>query len=176
MSDSKYSDIASDGGMDPRFQYEQEEKSKQEKALDNLAQIGQHLKKAREEYEVGNDAWWKGLSEKEREDAFYAVIKRMYRAEVTDRGTYRWALYDVFGFDAGMYGAGMDCGYMALHNIIFDGLDLEKMKSVNRFEVIDENGRAYVRGIGQVKRLQFSLQDDDCTLKIFVNDDKSVDI
>lgn len=178
MSDSKYSDIASDGGMDPRTQpgADAEEKAKREAALTALAQLGEEQERGRKLYEHDNDTWWNGLSEKEREDAFYAVIKRMYRAEVTDRGTYRWALYDVFGFDAGMYGAGMDCGYMALHNIIFDGLDLEKMKSVNRFEVIDENGRAYVRGIGQVKRLQFSLQDDDCTLKIFVNDDKSVDI
>jgi hypothetical protein len=100
----------------------------------------------------------------------------MYRAEVTDRGTYRYALYDVFGFDPGMYGAGMDCGYMALHNIIFDGLDLEKMKGVNRFEVIDENGRSYTRDIGQVKNLQFSLQDNERTLKVFVNDKVSIDI
>jgi hypothetical protein len=153
----------------------EEEKTKREAALTALAELGEEMERARKIYEHDNDTWWNGLSEKEREDAFYAVIKRMYRAEVKDRGTYRWALYDVFGFDMGMYGRGMDCGYMALHNIIFDGLDLEKMQGVNRFEVIDENGRAYVRGIGKVKNLKFSLQDDDCTLKIFVND-KSVDI
>jgi len=153
----------------------EEERAKREEALTKLAEIGQEIEKARKIYEHDNDTWWDGLTEKEREDAFYAVCKRMYKAEVQDRGTYRWALYDVFGFDGGMYGRGMDCGYMALHNIIFDGLDLEKMKIVNRFEVIDEDGRAYVRGIGKVKNLKFSLQDDDCTLKIFVND-KSVDI
>ena len=152
-----------------------EEETKREAALTALAELGEEMERARKIYEHDNDTWWNGLSEKEREDAFYAVIKRMYRAEVNDRGTYRWALYDVFGFDMGMYGRGMDCGYMALHNIIFDGLDLEKMQGVNRFEVIDENGRAYVRGIGKVKNLKFSLQDDDGTLKIFVND-KSVDI
>jgi hypothetical protein len=31
---------------------------------------------------------------------------------------YRYVLYNVFGFDAGMYALGMDCGYMALHNSI----------------------------------------------------------
>ena len=50
------------------------------------------------------------------------------------------------------------------------------MKVVDRLEVIDENGRAYVRGIGQVKRLKFQLQDDNCTLKIFVNDKNPLDI
>ena len=154
----------------------EEEKSKREAALTALAELGEEMERGRKLYEHDNDTWWNGLTEKEREDAFYAVIKRMYRAEVTDRGTYRYALYDVFGFDPGMYGAGMDCGYMALHNIIFDGLDLEKMKGVNRFEVIDENGRAYVREAGQVNQLKFSVQDDGNTLKVFVNDKVSVDI
>ena len=154
----------------------EEEKTKREAALTALAELGEEMERGRKLYEHDNDTWWNGLSEKEREDAFYAVVKRMYRAEVQDRGTYRYALYDVFGFDPGMYGAGMDCGYMALHNIVFDGLDLEKMKGVDRLEVIDENGRAYVRGIGQVKRLKFQLQDDNCTLKIFVNDKNPLDI
>lgn len=154
----------------------EEEKAKREAALTALAELGEEMERGRKLYEHDNDTWWNGLSEKEREDAFYAVVKRMYRAEVQDRGTYRYALYDVFGFDPGMYGAGMDCGYMALHNIVFDGLDLEKMKAVDRLEVIDENGRAYVRGIGQVKRLKFQLQDDNCTLKIFVNDKNPLDI
>lgn len=153
-----------------------EEQAKRREALDKLAELGQEMEKHRLQYEADNDAWWESLTERQREDAFYAVIKRMYRAEVEDRGTYRYALYDVFGFDAGMYAAGMDCGYMALHNIVFDGLDLEKMQGVDRLEVIDENGRAYVRGIGQVKRLKFELQDDNCTLKIFVNDKNPLDI
>lgn len=155
---------------------DEEEKAKREAALTALAELGEEMERGRKLYEHDNDTWWNGLSEKEREDAFYAVVKRMYRAEVQDRGTYRYALYDVFGFNPGMYGAGMDCGYMALHNIVFDGLDLEKMKGVDRLEVIDENGRAYVRGIGQVKRLKFQLQDDNCTLKIFVNDKNPLDI
>jgi hypothetical protein len=154
----------------------EDEKARRNVALDKLAELGQEMDIWRKEYEDKTDAWWNGLAEKEREDAFYSVIKRMYQAEVKDRGTYRYALYDVFGFDGGMYGAGMDCGYMALHNIIFDGLDLEKMKCVDRFEVVDENGRAYARGIGKVENLKFELQDDGCTLKIFVNDVKTLDI
>ena len=152
------------------------DEQKREEALNKLAELGQEMEQYRKEYEAKNDAWWDGLSETERQDAFYAVIKRMYRAEVEDRGTYRYALYDVFGFDPGMYGAGMDCGYMSLHNIIFDGLEVDRMKCVDRLEVIDENGRAYARGIGAVKRLRFELQDDNCTLKIFVNDKNPLDI
>jgi hypothetical protein len=134
--------------------------------LDELREIQQAV---RAEYEAKNDAWWNGLTEEEREDAFYAVIKRMHKAEVEDRGTYRWALYDVFGFDPGMYGRGMDCGYMSLHNIIYDGLELEAMNGVTRFEVIDEEGRTYVNHFNEDQRIKFSLQDDDKTLKVFID-------
>lgn len=67
--------------------------------------------------------WWNSLTEKEREYAFCAVVTRMYQSEVKDRGTYRYAIYNVFGFDPSMYIRGMDCGYMDLHNIICDGLE-----------------------------------------------------
>lgn len=134
--------------------------------LDELREIQQA---ARAEYEAKNDAWWNALTEEEREDAFYAVIKRMHKAEVVDRGTYRWALYDVFGFDPGMYGRGMDCGYMDMHNMLFDAFELEAMKGVTRFEVIDEEGRTYVNHLLEDQRVKFSLQDDDRTLKVFID-------
>ncbi len=41
------------------------------------------------------------------------------------------------------------------------------LKQVTRFEVIDENGRAYVVMPG-TKKIEFSLQDDGKTLKVFV--------
>ena len=45
----------------------------QKKALDALAEIGQEMEKHREQYEADNDAWWNGLSEKEREDALSLI-------------------------------------------------------------------------------------------------------
>lgn len=137
--------------------------------LEGLDEIREIMEAARAEYEAKNDAWWNGLTEEEREDAFYAVVKRMYKAEVVDRGTYRWALYDVFGFDPGMYGRGMDCGYMNMHNMLFDAFELEAMKGVTRFEVIDEEGRTYVNHLLEDQRVKFSLQDDDRTLKVFID-------
>ncbi len=86
--------------------------------LDVLAELGQEQQKEQALYEAKNDAWWNGLTEQEREDAFYAVVKRIYKGEIIDQGTYRYILYDVFGFDGSMYMRGMDCGYMTLHNAI----------------------------------------------------------
>jgi hypothetical protein len=91
-----------------------------EKALDGLCKLSQEMEKNRKIYEHDNDAWWNGLSEKEREDAFYAVVKRIHKAEIKDQGSYRYALYDVFGFNEGMYIKGMDCGFMDIHNSIID--------------------------------------------------------
>lgn len=148
---------------------EMADEAKRNKALDELAKFGQEQEKARIEYEKDVDFWWGTLSEREREDAFYAVIKRMHKAELVDRGTYRYALYEVFGFDPGMYMRGMDCGYMALHNAIHDGEELAAMKNVNRFEVINSEGRSYVKYLNKDERVKFSLQDDDRTLKVFID-------
>jgi hypothetical protein len=145
------------------------EDKKREEALDALAELSQELEKSRKIYEHDNDTWWNGLTEEEREDAFYAVVKRIHKAELQDRGTYRWALYDVFGFDPGMYMRGMDCGYMALHNAIGDGEELVEMKSVNRFEVIDETGRAYTKYLKDGEGIKYALQDDKRTLKVFID-------
>jgi hypothetical protein len=146
-----------------------EEDKKREEALDALAELSQELEKSRREYEAANDVWWNGLTEQEREDAFYAVVKRIHKAELQDRGTYRWALYDVFGFDGGMYARGMDCGYMALHNAVGDGEDYQAMRGVNRLEVIDDTGRALVKYLKDDERVRYSLQDDNRTLKVFVD-------
>jgi hypothetical protein len=137
--------------------------------LEGLQELREAQEKCREDYEIMNDAWWNGLSEEEREWAFYAVCKRIYKAEIQDKGTYRYALYDVFGFDGGMYGRGMDCGYMALHNAIYDGNEIETMKKVNRIEVIDGTGRILVKYLKEDERPRYSLQDDGKTLKVFID-------
>ena len=151
---------------DPKFL---EAQQKREAALQALSDIGQEMEKSRKVYEHHNDAWWDGLSETEREDAFYAVCKRLQKGELKERGSYRYVLYNVFGFDPGMYARGMDCGFMALHNAIFDGEELVEMKSVNRFEVIDETGRAYTKYLKDDEGIKYSLQDDKRTLKVFID-------
>ncbi len=136
--------------------------------LESISDLGQEIEKANKEFEEENDAWWDGLTEDEREAAFYAVCKRIWQADGVDRGSYRYGIYEVFGFDAGMYMMGMDCGYMSIHNAIFDGQDLNAMRQVNRFEVIDEEGRTYVNYLDPEQTVKFSLQDDDKTLKVFI--------
>jgi hypothetical protein len=76
---------------------------------------------AKDAKEEEYDAYWDSLSYENQLASFYSVVKRIYQGEIKDRGSYRWVLYDVFGFGPEAYTLGMDCGYMYLHNAIFDG-------------------------------------------------------
>jgi hypothetical protein len=68
--------------------------------------------------EADMDEWWNSLSKDDQMKAFYSVIKRLVDGELVQKGSYRYILYQVFGFDAEAYGLGMMCGYMELHNSI----------------------------------------------------------
>lgn len=88
-----------------------------------LQQLQLEAKEAREkEY----DEYWDSLSYEDQLKAFYSVVKRIYEAEIKEKGSYRYVLYDKFGFGPEAYVLGMDCGYMYLHNAIFDGEESNK--------------------------------------------------
>jgi hypothetical protein len=142
----------------------------QEKALQELSDLSQVMEDERLRLESKIESWWGNLTEQEREWAFYSVCKRIHKAEIKDKGSYRWALYDVFGFDANMYMQGMDCGFMQLHNVIGDGVEYNAMRGVNRLEVIDSTGRAYTKYLKDDEKVRYSLQDDDRTLKVFIDE------
>ena len=78
--------------------------------VDNIQEVSTYEKEA--------DDWWSELTIDEQLQAFYSVIKRVYRGDVVEQGSYRYVLYNVFGFGPDSYAVGMDCGYMSLHNSI----------------------------------------------------------
>lgn len=68
--------------------------------------------------EADMDDWWNNLSKDDQMKAFYSVVKRIVDGELKHKGSYRYILYQVFGFDAEAYSLGMLCGFMELHNSI----------------------------------------------------------
>ena len=52
-----------------------------------------------------------------------------------------------------------------------DREELEAMNKINRLEVIDQTGRAYVHyfRLHENESVRYSLQDDNRTLKIFID-------
>ena len=139
-----------------------------EKALQKQSNISVEFEKSRIAHEAKVDEWWDNITEEEREMAFFSVCKRIHEAELQHGGTYRHALYDVFGFDGGMYMHGMNCGFMAIHNAIGDGEQYQAMRGVNRLEVIDDTGRALVKYLDKDEKVRYDLQDDNRTLKVFI--------
>lgn len=147
------------------------------KASENFSKLYEEPRNASEHFsKIYEDAkekeandFWDSLSYDDKCNAFHAVVSRIFDGDIKQRGSYRYVLYDVFKFSPDMYTRGMDCGYMALHNAIFDGEELVEMRSVNRFEVIDENGRSYTKYLKDNEGIKYSLQDDKKTLKVFID-------
>ena len=89
--------------------------------------LSDYMKEASDEFAKGADAFWDGLSYEDKLKAFYSVCKRIHKGDVVDRGSYRYVLYDVFGFDFDAYTIGMDCGYLDIHNYIITPKDEESI-------------------------------------------------
>lgn len=106
--------------------------------LQTLSDLAQEQDSLHKSYEAHVDAWWNKLSENERQQAFYAVCKRIHNAEIKNNGTYRSVLYNEFGFGPEMYGPGMECGFFAIHNQLFDGGEFGLMKDAHSILLTDE--------------------------------------
>lgn len=87
-----------------------------------LKELRRVWREAERQEAAEDDAWWDSLSHEEKGRAFRQIIKLMHKTEVTERGSYRYAMYEVFGLD---YGDGL-AHYMRLHNLIHLGLEAEK--------------------------------------------------
>lgn len=88
------------------------------KLSDDLDELRDAYKSMADYYEEDCDRAWNKLPQDEQLKMFYSVVKRIVQGELKDRGTYRWVLYNVFGFGPEAYGIGMECGYLDLHNAI----------------------------------------------------------
>jgi hypothetical protein len=96
------------------------EKSDKSKMLDMLVAASETHKAAKKTYEDEANTWWEDLSYDDKLRAFYSVVQRIHDGDITQQGSYRYVLYDVFGFGPDAYGLGMECGYMSLHNSIMN--------------------------------------------------------
>lgn len=84
--------------------------------------IDEELRKEFENYandlKEKSEAFWNSLTEEQQLDAFCAVSRRIHQGEIVDKGTYRYVLYDVFGFGPEAYVPAQFSGYLEIHNSI----------------------------------------------------------
>jgi hypothetical protein len=93
------------------------------KASEALSNVYEEIRKQNQD---NADTFWNALSYEDKCNAFHAVVSRIFDGDIKQHGTYRYVLYDVFGFEPDMYMRGMDCGYMALHNSIMSDEQFNK--------------------------------------------------
>lgn len=86
-----------------------------------LKELRQAWSAAEKQQNAEDDAWWDSLTMEGRAQSFRQITKLIHKADVEDKGSYRHAMYDVFGLD---YGDGLS-HYMMLHNLIHQGLEAE---------------------------------------------------
>ena len=75
------------------------------------------------------EKFWDGMSVDDRLKAFYNVCKKIHEAEFKSKGSYRFVLYNVFGFDLDAYTIGIECGYMNIHNALVEATDKKVLKT-----------------------------------------------
>ncbi len=88
---------------------------------DKLNEISDLFNEAMEELKNEQEAFWNSLSKEDQLKAFCAVVRRIHKGDIEDKGSYRYVLYQVFDFGPESYAQAQMAGYLALHNSIFDG-------------------------------------------------------
>lgn len=72
------------------------------------------------EIENESETYWNSLTKEQQLKAFCAVVRRIHKGDIEDRGTYRYVLYQVFGFGPEAYAPAQMSGYLTIHNALFD--------------------------------------------------------
>jgi hypothetical protein len=85
-----------------------------------LDKISDMFNEAMEELKTEQEAYWNSLSKDDQLKAFCAVVRRIHKGDIEDKGSYRYVLYQVFDFGPESYAQAQMAGYLTLHNCIFD--------------------------------------------------------
>lgn len=113
-------------GVPYEVKFQDEDKSKED-LLDALAESGKAFSEAMDNIEKESEAYWNTLTDQQRLDVFCAVCRRIYKGDIELKGSYRYVLYDVFGFGPEAYAPAQLAGYLAIHNSIYDSDYEEKL-------------------------------------------------
>ena len=74
-----------------------------EKALEELSEMGQRFQAVVDEMQKEQEEYWNSLTKEQQLMAFCAISRRIVDGEIKQKGTYRYVLYNVFGFGPEAY-------------------------------------------------------------------------
>lgn len=112
----------------------EEEKQKRLNAIRELSELADTYRQAMEEERKKQEQYWDSLTPEQQLDAFCCIVRRIVKGELDEQGSYRYVLYNVFGWGPEAYATALDAGYMNLHNSIYpDGHDENLINSFCKF-------------------------------------------
>ena len=88
--------------------------------LEALSGFSEVFRESMSKIEEEEEEYWESLTEEEKISVFCAVSRRIFEGEIEKRGTYRYVLYDVFGFGPEAYARAQNAGYLSIHNSIVE--------------------------------------------------------
>ncbi len=89
-----------------------------EKAMLELADSSNLFMQAMNEIKEDEETYWRSLSKEQQLCCFNSVVRRIHKGDVELHGSYRYVLYDVFGFGPEAYARAQMAGYLDIHNMI----------------------------------------------------------
>lgn len=113
----------------------------------NFDEISKIFNEAMQALEDEQEQFWNGLSKEDQLKAFCAVSRRIFKGEIEAKGSYRYVLYEVFGFGPEAYAQAQDAGYLGIHNAIVDeGYDSRLLTAFcKKYDI--EDAEAKVQGM-----------------------------
>lgn len=85
---------------------------------DKLEEISKVFNETFDQIEKEQEQYWNSLTKDQQLMVFCAICRRLVEGELEARGSYRYNLYQVFGFGPEAYVPAQLAGYLALHNSI----------------------------------------------------------
>lgn len=136
-----------------------------EKALEELEETSNAFMNAMNKIKDEQEAYWDSLTKEEQLKAFCAVARRIHKGEVELRGSYRYVLYNVFGFGPEAYAQAQLAGYLDIHNAIYTGVDVdETIEKVARecIRICEEGEKTQTTssGVASLIKQHFNIKDD----------------
>jgi hypothetical protein len=97
--------------------------------LEQVSELSETWNEQADQYESACNQFWDALPYDDKLMAFYSVCKRIHKGDIIDNGSYRYVLYEIFGFEPDAYMIGMECNYMEIHNSIVTDKDQNDRKN-----------------------------------------------
>lgn len=88
--------------------------------IDTVTEMSQVFEVLMNKTKDEQEEYWNSLTEEQRLMAFCSVVRRIHKGEIEQMGSYRYVLYDVFGFGYEAYTLAQEAGYLEIHNAIVD--------------------------------------------------------